>query len=232
MARKRKTEAADPSSEDYEFPPVSAEILPAADDAVGSEPTPWSAGPRESTQAFRARMEYQNLGIGKRSLLATAMKIESHVSLMGRWSTQHGWVRLAAQFDAHEARNSQVARDKQNALATRHWEVARDNLNYEMLEVGAALIARMREMLAHPLTVTVTGDNGGTEIHPAKWNAASIALFAKLGTDLQTQAIASALDADDFDPITATDDECRAYLVAATDHKKAMLQLTHNKGGA
>jgi len=54
--------------------------------------------PDESARAYAARVEYVTAGPG-RDLRSLAQKLDKSLTLVGRWSSQYGWVESARQYD-------------------------------------------------------------------------------------------------------------------------------------
>ena len=63
---------------------------------------PWDRQPGESAPAFEAFCEYRNAG-PRRSLRQVAVRLGKSSSLIYRWSSAHGWVRRAREWDFDQA---------------------------------------------------------------------------------------------------------------------------------
>lgn len=60
----------------------------------------WHRQEGESQKAYEAFLVYRDLGVD-RSLDAVVRKCNKHRSLLARWSSKHGWVERAQDYDDH-----------------------------------------------------------------------------------------------------------------------------------
>ncbi len=64
-----------------------------------SDTKPWEQQQGESAKAFEAFKVYLDMG-SERSLREVAGKLNKSLTLIGRWSSTHGWVDRVAEYDA------------------------------------------------------------------------------------------------------------------------------------
>ncbi len=86
---------------------------------------PWEKQPGESLQSFEAFKMFRNLPPGTRSLPRVASECIKNISLIRRWSAQHGWFDRVEEWDAHQ---DKVALEAQlravKAMNERHVKMA------------------------------------------------------------------------------------------------------------
>jgi len=188
------------------------------------ELTAWSRQPGESEKAFDAFRRYLELG-PERSVEALRRNYEkdgirkSNRLLQG-WSAEWRWIERCKAHADHVAAIENASRDKVREEEAAKWQrrriqaAARNWSNSKKLERKAVA------MLDLPLVEDAVEerDDGGRPIKvarkPAKWTLATAGALMKIVAELRAAALNEALgdDDDDFDPSTATPEECRAYL--------------------
>lgn len=98
----------------------------------------WERQKTESPQAYEAFVTYRDLG-AERSTSKVARQLGKSTTLMNRWSSAHGWVERARQYDNHldgEARREAVKKVKE--MTGRQIKIALQ-LQQKALEALAAL---------------------------------------------------------------------------------------------
>lgn len=85
---------------------------------------PWERQEGESVKAFEAFIVYLNLG-EERSLRAVGQKLGKSRALIERWSSDNGWVKRVAAYDADVQRKAHaVTVEKQKKMIDRHIGIA------------------------------------------------------------------------------------------------------------
>lgn len=102
---------------------------------MAKQPDPWERQEGESTKAYEAFCIYRDLGIN-RSIAKVGKVLGKSQALLEGWSSKHGWVERAAQWDSEQDR---VARQQQldeiKKMRKRHATLAGDML----MKAAAAL---------------------------------------------------------------------------------------------
>lgn len=182
-------------------------------------PRPWDRRPDETSPAYAAFRHYCKLG-GERAANRVAADLGKSRKLILVWSSRHEWVARAAAWDTHMAALEQERQEKVRAEYAERWERRRLEAAEANWDRAQRVAVRAEEMLKAPLfeqTVTKRDADGRpTEvtIEPAKWTLNTAGALLKLAAELQAAALGEALGGqdDDFDPATASPEECRAYL--------------------
>lgn len=181
---------------------------------------PFDRRPGESNAAFQAFAAYRDAGLD-RSIEAVAESLSKSGSLCRRWSARHEWVARVAAWDVERDRIEQAARAKVASQVAAQWERRRLEAAEGNWGLAQRLGLRAEEILKTPLYEVKreeidpeTGRPLHLTLEPAKWTIATAAALLKLAVELQSVALAEALGSrDDFDPATASLEECRAYLM-------------------
>jgi hypothetical protein len=197
-----------------------------------AEGLPWERQPREGEQAYAAFLTYRDLGPW-RSHAATRERLgkrPGYLKLIERWSSSRDWRRRAGAWDAHlQAERDQVAREE-----AAKWERRRLQALEDGWQTCQALRARLRQMLALPpempagptpepareepeaipeagATPEEAGEAAGRG--STRWNYLTLTRLSKLIVEQEWALLNEALPpAGKFDPLTATDEEVKAYL--------------------
>ncbi len=193
---------------------------------------PWERQPREGEEAYTAFLAYRDLG-PKRTHEATRVhlgKRPGYLKPIERWSTLRDWRLRACAWDDH----LQAGRDKVAAEEAAKWERRR----LQALEEGWLLCQSLRARIAQLLTIppetpavaTSEPDGEAPEVlaeavatpepaqataarGPSRGNDLAVARLSKLVFELEWALLAQALPGpEDFDPMTATMDEFKAYM--------------------
>lgn len=180
---------------------------------------PYDRLANEGARPYAGFVLYRDLG-PERSLEKVATSLGKSRSLMSRWSADFAWVERVAAFDADQERAEQEARAKVRAAEAEKWERRRLQAAAQKWVSAKKLKRKAAAMLDFPLAEDEVAerDDEGRPVRvarkPARWNMATAAAMLKIAAELQTAALNEALgdDDDDFDPSTATPEECRAYL--------------------
>lgn len=67
-------------------------------------PDPWDPQPGESAVAYEAFTVYRDMTPGNRSTREVARRLGKSETLIGRWSSRHGWVRRVLAWDTDQDR--------------------------------------------------------------------------------------------------------------------------------
>lgn len=177
----------------------------------------WQRQAGESPPAFRAFVEYRDLGHG-RTLVATRQKLaqgSGYNRHLREWSKRWCWAERASDWDHHR----QKERERSTMGEEEMWGRLRRRSIRKSWRLAGSLRDRVTELLAFPLTqevqeVSKDGKTFTTIIKPAGWNYSSLTSMAKLVVELESAIIAETLprDDNDFNPATATLEEFREYL--------------------
>lgn len=94
---------------------------------AAAEPTrAWDRQPGESEPAFAAFVVYRDQESGDRSIRRAAAALGKSDTLIGQWSSRHGWPARVAAWDAERDRNFQREQEKARKAAARdHQRLAR-----------------------------------------------------------------------------------------------------------
>ena len=196
------------------------------------EVLPWGRQPREGEAAYAAFLVYRDLG-PRRSHEATRKglgKRPGYLKPIERWSARRDWRRRAGAWDAH----LQVERNRVAAEEAAKWERRRLQALEEGWQTCRALRARLEQMLASPLEAPAVAPSEPAEEMPqavpdagatpeaarptpgrgtTRWNYLTVARLSKLVVELEWALLNEALPRrEEFDPLTATDEEIQAYL--------------------
>ncbi len=200
----------------------------------------WGRQPREGEQAYAAFLAYRDLGPW-RTHEATRLRLgkrPGYLKPIERWSARRDWRLRAGAWDAH----LQAERDEVTAQETAKWERRRLQAMEDGWQTCRALRARLAQRLDSPPEMQMPtpavapampameapgaladADAGappeeakataGRGPAPVRCDDLTLARLAKLIVDLEWALIAEALPAPpEIDPLTATDDEIKAYL--------------------
>lgn len=150
---------------------------------MAKQPDPWERQEGESTKAYEAFCIYRDLGI-QRSIAKVVSTLGKSKALLEGWSSKHGWVERAAQWDSEQDR---VARQQQldeiKKMRKRHASIAGQMLikaaealqNLDPEEIKAQDVSRMVDV-ASKLERISRGDSetiieerdGGEAINPVQ----------------------------------------------------------------
>ena len=195
---------------------------------------PWESQPRESDEAYAAFLAYRDLG-RSRTHEATRKhlgKRPGYLKPLERWSALRQWRERAGAWDAH----LQAERDKIAAEEAAKWERRRLQALEEGWQLCRSLRVKLAEMLDLPLeaspAVAASEPAGETPVAavdpvatpdetkataergPSRWNCLTVARLSKLVVELEWAILNEALPPPGkIDPLTATDEEIKAYLV-------------------
>lgn len=67
---------------------------------TAANPDPWERQPNETPQAYEGFATYRDQG-RDRSVRRAAQALDKSVTVIGEWSSLHGWVRRVAAYDRH-----------------------------------------------------------------------------------------------------------------------------------
>jgi hypothetical protein len=174
----------------------------------------WARRSGESSEAYEAFTAYLLMG-AKRTHYDAAASVGKGRSLMHAWSSQHDWTERCAAYDSYCLNVEIKAADKIRSKHGTNWEKRRLEMLEQNLDLSNQLRKRVQEMLDFPLVqVTTSTEDGRTLIYkPNRWNVSHIAAMAKVAAELAAQTIdAATCPDDDFDPETASPEECREFL--------------------
>ncbi len=174
----------------------------------------WDCWQGETTQAYEAFPIYLTLGID-RSIAKVASRVQKGESLVCRWSVMWHWLDRISEYDSHMLNVQVKAREKVVAETAALWERRKRDRAERAYRIGEKMVARAEEMIAMPLTRKRLDRDGKTiVVEPSKWTLATACGMVKDGLMLQKLAQDDSLEPDDFDPMTATPEECREYVRA------------------
>ncbi len=191
------------------------------------DPSPFDRLPHESSEAHEAFIVYAELG-ASRDHAAVATQLAKSPSLIRRWSSKWSWADRARQHDNQRQRIIEEACEKVIARRSAVWEARRVDVAEERFATAKKMAARVIAMLDHPLVKTKVREYNSEGVAvtiehiPAKWTLATVATMARVAAELQNAAMSEMLDDEaDFDPISATEAECRSYLERQQQRRKA-----------
>lgn len=147
----------------------------------------------ESSRAYAARIEYITAG-PNRDLRTIAQKLNKSLTIVGRWSSQYGWVEEAAKYDQTVyTLAAQDASDKYRADLEKHREEARE-AGHALYAVSGQLIKAINQALAGPKKIK--GEDGKIyTIHNIELNANTFSIAARgMQTALDLKAHALGVD--------------------------------------
>ena len=199
------------------------------------EVLPWERRPREGERAYAAFLAYRDLGPG-RTLEATRTRLgkrPGYLKPIERWSALRQWRERSCAWDDH----LQSERDKITREEVAKWERRRLEALEEGWQTCRSLRARLAQMLAMPLempVVAMPSPAGPTSEAvpvavpvappeearakavrgPSRWNEQTVERLSKLVVELEWGILAEALPRrESFDPLTATAEELKEYLI-------------------
>lgn len=183
----------------------------------------WDRQPGETSKAFEAFRAYLLLGAGRTIPLAAGQVGKSTAHLQA-WSTRNHWLDRSVAYDNHLASAADAARNKVRAADAATWEKRKLATLARAFALSETLFAKVEAMLAMPLTTRKTEDGGKTiHIHPARWSIRDAATIAKVALEMAATSTGEALaDREDFDPATATPEECKAFCERQEARRKAI----------
>jgi hypothetical protein len=183
---------------------------------------PWNRQKGETVQAFEAFQTYYDLG-SERTVVKAAEKLNKSHDMFNIWSMKWKWGMRVQARDNHELNVEQAARDKVRAKMAAEWEKRRLQECEDLYVLGSLLRDRAVKMLKYPLSKEKTSVDGKTIIiEPSKWTVASAVTASKASAELITMAIDAALEEDNFDPLSATLDQCRDYIAKQIERRKQL----------
>ena len=185
---------------------------------------PWNRQPGETPQAWEAWEAYQKRG----TLEGAAEETDKSMAQMSIWSKKWEWVARVRAKENYELNVEQVARDKVRSKQAAIWEKRKLEECESLYSLGLKLRNRANTMMDFPLATTKTSQDGKeVHVHPSKWTLATAATMARVSAEMIALATDAALDeADDFDPLNATAEECRAYIQKQVDRRKQIRAIT------
>lgn len=198
----------------------------------GSLWEPWERRGDESSQAWEAFQAFlMHDPPSERTLRKAAETVGKSTTQIGEWSTKYEWIERGRLYDSHVFKVGQRARDKVAAASAAKWERRKNESREKFWSVGEKLLSQAELMLASPLTTRRVKKDGKTIVEEAaKWSQMTAVGFIKLASELQSGAIADALDDDGFDPETATPEECQDYLARMKLRNAEVRKLTGPTG--
>ena len=105
-------------------------------------PQPWERRENESSKAYEAFSIYRDMGT-ERSLGKVAERLKKSETLMGRWSSNHEWVKRAALWDDEQERLERERAQKEQAKAIRDMRKRHADLATAMLIKAAKALQRI-----------------------------------------------------------------------------------------
>jgi hypothetical protein len=197
------------------------------------EVLPWERQPREGEQAYAAFLAYRDLG-PRRTLEATRQRLgkrPGYLKPIERWSALRDWRRRSCAWDDH----LQAERDRVAAEEAAKWERRRLQALEEGWQLCQTLRARLAEMLAFTLEAPAAAPPEPAEATPeavpeavatpekarptagrgpTRWDYTTVTRLSKLIVELEWALLNETLPPPGkFDPLTATDEQIKAYLV-------------------
>ncbi len=173
---------------------------------------PWERQKGETHKAFAAFLVYRDLGPDRTIKLAgkSIGRISDGYDRMSEdWSAKYGWVARAASYDSH-LDSIRVAEAARHAVT---WERRRLAALDRKWALGQRMMERAAEMLAFPIVEVEEDARGCAITKPSKWTQATAVAMASKGSDMALGASEEAtIDQDTFDPLSATLEECQAYI--------------------
>lgn len=138
---------------------------------------PWERLPNEGTRAYEAFCAYRNLDASERSLRKVAAMLGKSETLIGRWSSTHGWVNRVAAWDVEQdrlwridlaARRRKIIDRQLRTAATATQKVAEGLLKLDGETLTPSELTRLfevaarieREALGQPVKHEISGPDG------------------------------------------------------------------------
>ena len=197
-----------------------------------AEGLPWERQPREGEEAYAAFLAYRDLG-PRRTHEATRQRLgkrPGYLKPIERWSALRQWRERSCAWDDH----LQAERDKVAAEEAAKWERRRLQALEDGWQTCRALRARLAQMLASPPEMPAVAPPEPAREEPeaipgavatpeegkaaagrgsTRWNYLTVARLARLVVEQEWALLNEALPPPGkFDPLTATDEEIKAYL--------------------
>jgi len=145
---------------------------------------PYDQQPGESTKNYTAFRCYLDAG-PQRSVRMVSRKLAKCKALISRWSSAWQWVSRVRAWEADDARRRQQAEEELALRDARKWAVRQQRVRDDEYDLGQAMLARAREMLAFPLTRKIVREEGRTIIiEPARWQASDVSRMADVAAEL------------------------------------------------
>jgi hypothetical protein len=147
----------------------------------------------ESSRAYQARVEYITAG-PQRDLRTLAQKLDKSLTIVGRWSSQYGWVELAKQYDSEVSYLTvQEAAEQHRADLASHREKAMTSAK-NLMALAGGLTRIMGDALTQPRKVE--GKDGKVyTLHKVIVDANTLTTISKaLQTALDLEAHALGID--------------------------------------
>ena len=146
--------------------------------------------PSESAQAYEAACAYFGMG-ADRNLSAVAQKCNKSISLMGRWSSAHGWTERAREYDAALAKEASAAHTARYLADLEAHRKRSMEAGSALYTVAGQLIKQLNYALSQPRKIE--GKDGKTyTIHSVELNANTFAVAARgitAALDLEAHAL-------------------------------------------
>lgn len=168
----------------------------------------WEQRVGETVKAFNAFVAYRDMGV-ERSMGKVANSLNMSVANLAKWSRANDWVDRALAFDREHLRQERSALSKRKLSTGR----MRARLRQGSYDICKALIPQIKAMLDAPLWEDVIDDVSGARMRvPAKWSKGTIGQLTTALATLSKFALDDGLAEElDFDPVTASPEECRAW---------------------
>ena len=172
------------------------------------KPMVWDQQEQETSKAFEAFAAYRDMGI-ERSIAKVAEKLGKSTQTLTKWSVPNNWINRALSYDRHQSgiERSIIQRKKMDTGRMRL------KLREGAYQVCRKLIPQILEMLDSPLWEDVVDGRSGQIVRmPAKWSKGTIATLSAALATLAKFALDDGLAEElDFDPLTASPEDCRAW---------------------
>jgi hypothetical protein len=123
--------------------PCAAPSVPKVPFEVAPDREPWARQPGETQKQYAAFVVYRDLGLGARSIPATAkaLGLSTRSGQVGGWSSRNSWRERVDAWDREIERKKQIAlTDEVQEMARRHVAAAQNYI--EVLMEPARLLAR------------------------------------------------------------------------------------------
>lgn len=139
-----------------------------------NDPHPWTRRDNESTPAFEAFRTYLNQGAGSRTVRNVAQELDKSSTVIGRWSSEHGWIERARAYDSYlitaetDGHAEELAKVRNRHMGLAHKLLDRLEENLELLPRGADPTIRWTTAFsaatkAQQVATTMREDRAGDE---------------------------------------------------------------------
>lgn len=184
----------------------------------------WMRQPRESGKVYEYFKFWMELPAEKRTYAAVAKEFFISVQAVKNHSCRWFWDNRLRERNNHDESVRQKAVDVEAAKEAKKWAQRREKALDDRYNRSQKMFDLAQKMVDYPLTHKTVkerdaeGNAVKIEIRPSKWTISTAVRVTQVASVLEATSIAESLEfVSDFDPDSATPEECAEYLRKVRD---------------